>query len=94
MLKAGLIITFSLTFFSGYAQIDSLNLTNYTSNIINHKKEKNNTLKTIIYTTGYAVVTLLCYRYLDTDIKNFAQANQNKTITDIATTRHCAKPWT
>ena len=44
----------------------------------------NKTIKTIIYATGYVAATLVCYRYFDTDIKNFAQSNQNETITDIA----------
>jgi len=47
-------------------------------------KSGNKTINTIIYATGYAAATLVCYRYFDTGIKNFAQSNQNETITDIA----------
>ena len=85
MIKAALLISFSFVFNLAYAQTDSLTQAQDITNSLNNNSG-NKTLKTVIYTTGYAAATFLCYRYLDTDMKNFAQANQNQTITDIATT--------
>src|SRR3954468_15078944 len=84
MQKTVLIISFILIFFQTYAQSNNDFLPADT--IANASKKTNNysISKTLIYTTCYAGGTLLCYRFLDTDIKEFAQANQNETVTHVA----------
>jgi len=86
MQKAALIIGFVLGFFRAYPQDDSSLLSKDTLVNVNEKNGGNTAFKTVIYATGYVGVTLLCYRYLDTDIKDLAQANQNETVTSIAKT--------
>ena len=86
MSKAVLIICFILTSVHACTQNDSNFLSQDTAINRNEKKSNSKTLKTIAYATGYAGTTLLCYRYLDTDIKDFAQSNQNETVTSIAKT--------
>ena len=86
MQKAALIIGFVLGFFRAYPQDDSSLLSKDTLVNVNEKNGGNTAIKTVIYATGYVGVTLLCYRYLDTDIKDLAQANQNETVTSIAKT--------
>ena len=86
MSKAALIIWFVLSSFQAYSQNDSDLLPKDTILNTNEKKGPNKAVKTIIYATGYAGATLLCYRYLDTDIKDFAQSNQNETVTSVAET--------
>lgn len=84
MIKAIFLIPAIFVFNLARSQNDSLVQVPDTVASMNNKSG-NSTVKTVIYTTGYLAATFLCYRYLDTDIKEFAQANQNKTITDIAT---------
>ena len=86
MSKAALIIWFVLSFFQAYSQNDSSLLPKDTILNTNEKKGPNKAVKTIIYATGYAGATLLCYRYFDADIKDFAQSNQNETVTSVAET--------
>lgn len=86
MSKAVLIICFILTSVHACTQNDSNFLSQDSAINRNEKKSNSKTLKTIAYATGYAGTTLLCYRYLDTDIKDFAQSNQNETVTSVAET--------
>src|SRR5882672_1702716 len=86
MSKAALIIWLVLSFFQAYSQNDSSLSSKDTIVNTTEKKGSNKAVKTIIYATGYVGATLLCYRYLDTDIKDFAQSNQNETVTSIAKT--------
>lgn len=84
MIKAALLISATFVFNLAYPQTGSLKFIPDTVACAN-KNSGNKTVKTVLYTAGYATATFLCYQYLDTDIKNFAQSNQNKTVTNIAT---------
>jgi len=86
MAKAVLVVWFVLNFLQAYCQSDSTLLLKDTIINTNEKKSSNTAIKTAIYATGYVGATLLCYRYLDTDIKDLAQSNQNETVTSIAKT--------
>jgi len=64
---------------------DSLNYDSI-ANTIETKSNKHTTVKTIALAAGYTGATYICYRYFDTDIKNFALSIQNKTVSSITQT--------
>jgi hypothetical protein len=64
---------------------DSLNCDSI-ANTIQPGSSKHKTVKTIALAAGYTGATYICYRYFDTDIKNFALSIQNKTVSSITQT--------
>ena len=64
---------------------DSLNYDSI-ANTIETKSNKHTTVKKIALAAGYTGATYICYRYFDTDIKNFALSIQNKTASSITQT--------
>lgn len=87
-MRIALLVIFSVSLSVGYSQngydfiavdtakSDSTASINYTHNAIKH----------LVIAAGYTSATYLCYRFLDSDIQHFSQANQSKSVSSFAKT--------
>lgn len=85
MAKCAVLIAILFSFFKSYCQIDTIP-TDFDNALDSFHLKNNTTFKIIGYSAVYAGGTFVCYKYLDTGIKNFTQSNQNKTLASISTT--------
>ena len=84
-MKGILLVIFSVSLFVGFAQNVPGSVRVFPDSIPANKP-LHHTLKTVSVAAGYAGATFLCYRFLDNDIRDFAQRNQSKAVTSFAKT--------
>ena len=79
-MRAGLLILLSIYFSFGEAQTFPDSTSTLSKHDSSFVKNKHPVIKPVTIAAGYLGVSYLTYRYMDEEVEEFAQANQNKVV--------------